>query len=169
MSKRVMKSQNKITIFTSLAILVFVIIGCETGPPKIGEVIVSDKKGAKESNLKFQPKDTIHVLVDIENNLEDMKIKSNMTLGQDIYDLKKNDIVPGTDGTDNFDRNADKRFLEFFYDDSLIPAGKYNINIELQDRDGKKVDSRSIEIEVEGNDESEEKSAYSPSIGNGGD
>lgn len=173
-NKKLTKQRNKISLLASMAILILVMIGCETGPPKIGEVIVSNKKEAKENKLTFEPKDAIQITVDLENNLDDMKLKSYLELREDILDLKNGDVYPGTEGTDNFGSDVDKKLIEFSTPEGF-PPGKYRVNLELQDKDGKKVDSKFIEIEVEGdkksNDddvESEEKSAYSPPVGNGG-
>ena len=168
MSRRTMKSRNKITILTSIVILFFVVIGCESGPPKIRNVIVSNQKEAKEKKVNFEAKDTIYVKVEVENNFEDMKVKSNMTLEQDVYDRKKGEVFPGTEGTNDFGTDIEYLTLEFSYDGGF-PTGKYKINLELLDKEGNKVDSKSVEVSAKGSDDSEEKSAYSPPIGNGGD
>lgn len=142
------KFMNKSSILISLAVLILVIIGCDTGPASITSLKTAKDKDGKEASAVFKADDKIFARADISNNLENTKIRSNMTAAEDLEGLKKGEIFPGTDSTEDFKSESDIQWLEYSHPDGF-PVGKYKINMELMDKEGKKLDSKSVEITIE--------------------
>jgi hypothetical protein len=160
-NKETKKNLNVFSFILPLAILILVVMGCDTGPATISSLTISTDKEGKSETKTFKPDQTIYVKVDISNNFENTKLKSSLIAREDILNLKKGDLFPGTDSTENFSSDSDFLTVEYSHPDGF-PPGKYEVYTELQDKDGKKIASKSLDITIEKSDSSETKSNYGP-------
>lgn len=169
MNKKQMKNTIRFSILLSIAAIMLVFSGCDSGPAKISGLTTTKDKDGKTAATAFKAKDTVYAKIDIGNNHDDTKIKSNMTVAEDFDDVKKGGIVPGTDETRDFSSDNESQTVEFSSPDGFT-AGKYTVNVELLDKDGKKLDSKSADITIESSGETAPKSSYGPNdIDPGGD
>jgi hypothetical protein len=144
--KRTGKNLNKLSFLTSLGLIFFVIIGCSMEPSGIDSIEVSKDKEGKQTTKTFNPGDTVHVKVTPGTFIGKAKIKSYMTAGEDFDDIKKDEKVSKTEQVLEIKDDEFATFsIELFEDH---PGGKVNIVAELINDEGKKLDTKTVELKI---------------------
>ena len=141
--------REKASLFVPVAIVILAVIGCSVDPPSIKKLIVSRVKLIRLNSTKFQSNETIYVKYEIahKGHHDDLTVKSFMTAEEDADGLEKGGVFPGSENTMEFRGGDNIGTFELSHPDRF-PLGKYSITVELFDKDGKKLDSKTAQIEI---------------------
>lgn len=140
------KNLNKLSFLTALGLIFFVIVGCSSDPSGIDSIEVSKDKEGKQTTKNFNPGDPVHVRVKPGTFSGKATIKSYMTAGEDFDDVKKDEKIPETEQVLEIKDDEFAIFIIKLYEDH--PGGKVNIVAELINDEGKKLDTKTVELKI---------------------
>lgn len=144
--KRTGISLNKLSMLAALGILFSIIVGCSIEPSGIKRLWVTKKKDGLLVSDTFKPGDTIYAKVTPRTFTGKVKIKFYMTAGEDYEDAKKDEKITETDEVLEINENEVAHFSVELSEE--YPSRKLNLVAEMINEEGKKIDTKAVEIEV---------------------
>lgn len=153
-----LKYLNKHSFLTSLAILIFVVVGCSFDATEIESVEVSKDKEGKQITKIFNQGDPIYVRINPGTFSGKTKIKAYLTAGEEFSDIKKGEKIPGSEQT--IEINDDQIATFSIQMSETDDGGTYNLVAELINSEGKTQDTETVEIKI--NKKSDGVKPYAP-------